>query len=124
MTFLVNWIPYTPPRRCTPAATHVILLSAVPIDELWNLVPADPVFNQHAKRERLPTVERLERAQGALVLAYAQYRIPPALVRALHDEVAARFTTLPTGTPSPHALADAVDHSVDQIATLRTLLRF
>lgn len=96
----------------------------MPINELWNLVSADPVFNQHAKRDRLPTVERLKQAQGQLALAYAQYRLPPALARALRDDVAARFTTPPTGTPSPQAVADAAAHYVDQIATLRNLVRF
>lgn len=103
---------------------HLIPLSAVPINELWNLVPADPRFNQHTKRDRLPTAERLGRAQDALALAYTHYLIPTALARALRDDVAARFALLPTHEPSPRALAAAVTQYVNQIAMLRNLVRF
>jgi hypothetical protein len=103
---------------------HIIPLSAVPINELWNLVPADSRFNQHTKRDRLPTVARLERAQDALALAYTQYGVAPALARALRDDVAARFTTLGTHELGPQALAGAVTHYVNQVATLRNLVRF
>lgn len=103
---------------------HLIPLSAVPINELWNLFPADPRFNQHTKRDRLPTVERLGRAQDALALTYMHYLIPTALARALRDDVAVRFATLPTYEPSPQMLAAAVTQYINQIATLRNFVRF
>lgn len=37
---------------------HLVPVSVYPINELWNLVPADPVFNSHKKRDRLPSPER------------------------------------------------------------------
>jgi hypothetical protein len=45
---------------------HVVPLSVYPTNELWNLVPSDPVFNMHVKRDRLPGAERLARARPHL----------------------------------------------------------
>ncbi|MDZ7802337.1 MAG: hypothetical protein U5K81_16280 [Trueperaceae bacterium] len=44
-------------RRLTPARyqlDHVVPVAVHPFHELWNLVPADPHFNMHRKRDRLP----------------------------------------------------------------------
>lgn len=52
---------------------HLVPVSIYPINELWNLVPSDPSFNSHTKRDRLPSGERLSRAQPHLILAYSNY---------------------------------------------------
>ncbi len=99
---------------------HLIPVSAYPINELWNLVPADRQFNQHTKRDRLPTWERLQSAEEALALAYTRYGTTPPLARALREDVATRFTVV----PEPHQIARVTIAYIDQIATLRNLVRF
>jgi predicted house-cleaning noncanonical NTP pyrophosphatase (MazG superfamily) len=38
---------------------HLLPVSVYPINELWNLAPTDRRFNQHVKRDRLPTHDLL-----------------------------------------------------------------
>jgi len=42
---------------------HLFPFSVYPINELWNLVPTDPHFNQHTKRDRVPDSQRLKAAE-------------------------------------------------------------
>ena len=104
---------------------HVVPVSLYPINELWNLVPAEPHFNQHNKRDRLPSLERLTRAQPHLAHTYTEYASSPDLAQALTADVQTRFATIETGEHDfPEAAASAVTHYVDQLATLRNLVRF
>jgi hypothetical protein len=43
------------------------------INELWNLAPADRRFNQHVKRDRLPSHDLLLAAAPRQQLAYHHY---------------------------------------------------
>lgn len=46
---------------------HCLPWAAWPCDDLWNLLPADPVVNRHGKRDRLPAAEALERSMDRIV---------------------------------------------------------
>ena len=52
---------------------HLLPVSVYPINELWNLAPADRQFNQHVKRDRLPSHDLLLTAAPRLELAYQHY---------------------------------------------------
>ncbi len=104
---------------------HVIPVSVYPINELWNLVPADRDYNQHVKRDRLPSLERLVRAQPHLAQTYTYYRGSGELTQALVQDVRVRFATIePRQHDFPQAIAAVVVNYVDQLATLRNLVRF
>ena len=70
---------------------HIVPLSVYPINELWNLVPSDPHTNSHLKRARLPSPERIEKAQPYLIAAYLAYATSSDLGPALNADVTARF---------------------------------
>ena len=51
---------------------HILPIAVYPTNELWNLVPSDPKFNSHQKRDLLPTAKRLAIARphlGALCIS-------------------------------------------------------
>jgi len=86
--------PWTEKRIVRPGQydlDHLVPVSIYPINELWNLVPSDPDFNSHKKRDRLPTRQSLERAQPHLMRTYATYEVSKDLATALHQDVAVRF---------------------------------
>jgi hypothetical protein len=115
--------PWTARPITTPGSydvDHLIPVSAYPINELWNLVPSDRQFNQHTKRDRLPTWQRLVAAEGRLARVYQQYATTPDLAHALGEDVATRFAI----TPDPARIASVTIAYIDQIATLRNLTRF
>ncbi len=96
-----------------------------PCNELWNLVPADPVFNQHVKRARLPGGARLEQARPALGATYALYGVRAALAGALAGDVAARFMGLAQAEDrGPGAIVAAVTGLVEHVAAARNVARF
>jgi hypothetical protein len=45
---------------------HLLPVSVYPINELWNLAPADRLFNQRVKRDRLPSHDLLLKAAPRL----------------------------------------------------------
>ncbi len=102
---------------------HLLPLSLYPINELWNLVPADPDFNSHKKRDRLPQPEKLQQAKPHLELAYSQYGTSQSLATALKSDVASRFSTL-SGDVFPTALANAVVNLIDIVGESRNIARF
>ena len=104
---------------------HLLPVSLYPINELWNLVPAEPKFNSHIKRDRLPTLEKLRQAQPHLELAYRHYSTSNLLLVALQEDVEVRFSTVSPSTVSlPLALASAVVDLIDIVAESRNLARF
>jgi len=105
---------------------HLLPVSVYPINELWNLVPSDPIFNRHTKRDRLPTLERLQQAKPHLEWDYGQYGESQPLSQALHEDVGIRFSTLRLSSdlPSVRAIADVVTDLIEQIAESRNLARF
>ena len=104
---------------------HLVPVALYPINELWNLVPADPHFNTRVKRDRLPSEARLAGAEPRLAETYARYLAAPPLARALADDVALRFPFLdPADSRFPHNLARAVVRFIGQLATARNVARF
>jgi hypothetical protein len=104
---------------------HLVPLAIYPCNELWNLVPADPVFNQQVKKAKLPGSARLLQAQPVLEDTYARYAGQPLLARALAADVAARFSQLQRLEDSgPSAIVAAVMGLIDYVATSRNVARF
>jgi len=103
---------------------HLIPVSMQPINELWHLVPADRRFNSHVKRDRLPSLERLGRAEPHLVLAYTHYEAETSLAQAIQEDVAIRFSTVTTTPDFPRAVARVVVEFIEQFAEARNLARF
>jgi len=102
---------------------HLVPVSLYPINELWNLVPADPNFNSNQKRDRLPSSERLLRAEPILAAAYDTYQRSPALAQAMKEDVAVRFSTIPTGSFAG-GVARAVVDFIGSVASSRNIARF
>ncbi|MBW4429830.1 MAG: hypothetical protein KME50_37155 [Nostoc desertorum CM1-VF14] len=104
---------------------HLLPVSLYPINELWNLVPADPNFNSHIKRDRLPSQAKLQQAQPHLELAYRNYITSVSLSLALKEDVAIRFCTVFSDTASfPGVLSTAVVDLINIFAESRNLARF
>lgn len=104
---------------------HLLPVSLYPINELWNLVPADPNFNSHIKRDRLPSQVKLQQAQPSLELAYRNYITSTSLSLALKEDVAVRFSTVFGDTASfPGVLSTAVVDLINIFAESRNLARF
>lgn len=121
--------PWT--ARCITAGVsydldHLLPVSVYPINELWNLLPADPDFNRHTKRDRLPSTKRLHQARTYLEWDYSRYGLSVALTQALEEDVSIRFSTLVEGDQQsfPRAVAGAVIDLIEQVAESRNLARF
>jgi len=103
---------------------HLLPISVYPINELWNLLPADPEYNRHTKRDRLPKPERLQRAQPHFVQGYECYGASDALALALREDVSLRFASLMDAGGFSQAVAGAVVGLIEQVAESRNLERF
>ncbi len=99
---------------------HLIPLAAHPINDLWNLVPSDPVHNQHVKRARLPASPRLQGALAVLEQTYGVYDQQATTGPVLRRDVLARFGL----SLAPGALAHQVIHLADHVAEARNLPRY
>jgi hypothetical protein len=102
---------------------HLLPVSVYPINELWNLAPADRAFNQHVKRDRLASHEVLLSAAPRLELAYQHYVSSDLLAQALRQDVAARFTRA-GASPDPQVIASVVVDFLERAADARHLARF
>jgi hypothetical protein len=104
---------------------HIVPMAIYPTNELWNLVPSDPHFNQQVKSDRLPSAIRLARAQFPLTLTYSNYNSSEPLSSAIHEDAALRFSTVQQNDNLfPDALAMAVIDFISQFAESRNLARF
>ncbi|GER90454.1 hypothetical protein KDW_46160 [Dictyobacter vulcani] len=108
---------------------HLMPLSVYPINELWNLVPADPYYNSHQKRDRLPSVKHLLEAQSHLIQAYSNYLASMPLATVIKDDVYGRFATVPAMVNGQDAnftseVARVVVNFLDDVAIARNLARF
>jgi len=112
---IVHHVPYD--------LDHLVPVSVYPINELWNLVPSDPDFNSNRKRARLPSPARLQRAEPYLALAYGNYGASPPLARAIHDDVAVRFSTI-QGRDFELGVAQSVIDFIASVASSRNLALF
>jgi hypothetical protein len=123
--FVCPWTERRIRHRVAFDLDHLLPVSVYPINELWNLVPSDPHFNAHVKRDRLPTLERLARARPHLELAYSNYGRLPSLSKAIREDVGVRFSTVrPTDPDFPCAVATAVVNYIDRVGYCRNLSRF
>lgn len=75
---------------------HIVPIAIRPLNELWNLVPADPHFNSHTKRDRLPSAERLRMAQPLVLQTYNHYLKSSTLKTVLEADARNRFGVLST----------------------------
>ena len=103
---------------------HLLPVTVYPVNELWNLVPADPRFNQHVKRERIPTRNRLQNALPLLAEVYEKYLLSPTLAQAVRDDVNIRFADLGATGRFTMDVAGAAVRFIDQIASVRNIARF
>jgi hypothetical protein len=101
---------------------HLLPLSIYPVNELWNLLPVDRKFNQHIKRDRLPSTERLAAARPGLAASYGTYGHSAALGPALQQDAALRFGALASGD-FPAQLAARAVVFIDDVATARLVRR-
>jgi hypothetical protein len=123
--FTCPWTEQRIRRHTRYDMDHLLPVSVYPINEMWNLVPSDPDFNSYTKRDRLPTPDRLAKAEPHLEEAYSNYGTSPGLAQALREDVRVRFSTVQASdTDFPLAVAKAVTYFIDRVADSRSLVRF
>jgi hypothetical protein len=93
------------------------------INELWNLAPTDRRFNQHIKRDRLPSREMTGIAWPRLGVIYGQYAMSDSLGEALRQDVTARFSRLTQALDASAIAANVLDF-LDRTADAGNLARF
>jgi hypothetical protein len=98
-------------------------VSVYPINQLWNLAPTDRQFNQHVKRDRLPSHALLLTAAPHLELAYEHYIQSSVLGDALRQDVPARFTRAGSA-PDARVITTVVIDFLDRAAEARNFPRF
>ncbi len=103
---------------------HLLPLSAYPINELWNLVPADAAFNRHKKRDRLPGTSTLMAARPRLVIAYQHYNNSQTLADVLQHDALARFNGKIVQDDLPGSLAVCAAQFIETIGSARNLASF
>lgn len=101
---------------------HIIPVSAYPINELWNLVPAEPFFNRHVKRALMPADEWRGVLPERLTATYSLYGHSAGLRDALRRSSSLRFTG--EQRSSLPRLADAVTTMVFSVADSKSIPRF
>jgi hypothetical protein len=116
--------PWTGKTIQTPGGydlDHIIPIALYPINELWNLVPADSDFNSHQKRDRLPSAMRIQQSSLTIGTCYANYLHSLPLRQALLTESASRFRSAPT---TPDEIVAEVVAYVTQFGTMRNVATF
>ena len=103
---------------------HILPIAVYPTNELWNLVPSDPAFNSHQKRDRLPGAERLMVARFYLEQTYKNHGASKPLVEVLIEDVRLRFARVEVGLFFFEEIASAVTNLVEEVAESRNLARF
>ncbi|HNT24165.1 MAG TPA: HNH endonuclease signature motif containing protein [Anaerolineales bacterium] len=118
--------PWTGKRLNTQSydLDHLLPLSAYPINELWNLVPADADFNRKKKRDRLPGQEALHAAQPRLATVYHHYIASPPLATVLQHDALMRFSGKVVAADLPGSLAACATQFIQTIASVRNLASF
>lgn len=101
---------------------HIIPVATYPINELWNLVPSEPAFNQHVKRALMPADEWRNILPQRLAETYRFYEKSPDMSAALRRSFLLRFTSELASSVS--SLTDAVTKMVFAVAESRNTPRF
>ena len=103
---------------------HILPVAVYPTNELWNLVPADPHFNSHQKRDRLPRPKRLAIARPHLEMIYRQYGVSAKLSAVLKEDATLRFARVDAKVDFATSLSSAVVDLIEGFTELRNLARF
>ncbi|HEX8549951.1 MAG TPA: HNH endonuclease domain-containing protein [Abditibacteriaceae bacterium] len=103
---------------------HLLPLAIYPINELWNLLPVDRRFNQHVKRHRIPSWERLQSAEPYMAQGYANYEKSLPLREAMHQDTRLRFTRIGMTGNFSATLAGKTIHFIEEVARARSVVRF
>jgi len=119
-SFTCPWTGRSLPREAYQL-DHIVPIAIHPFHEMWNLVPADPAFNMHKKRDRLPNTDVLQSAMPRMEITYGNYAIAPDLAKALRDDVSLRFSLLDV---TPTTITRSVVDLVESIAEARNVERF
>ena len=103
---------------------HLLPLSAYPINELWNLIPADADFNRKKKRDRLPGTSTLQHAKPHIVVAYQHYTNSQTLASILQHDALARFGGKINLNDLPASLTNCTMQFIEMVAIYRNLSSF
>jgi len=104
---------------------HLIPISIYPINELWNLIPSDPYYNSHVKRNRMPSIEKLQNSKQDFQIAYEHYLSLASTENAIYEDVKYRFIGIKENRIDfPDQLSKKVILYVDQLAIARNVARF
>lgn len=103
---------------------HMVPVSVYPLNEMWNLVPADRLFNQRIKRDRLPSTQRLEQASSVIAKTYESYGQSPDLRSALWDDLALRFSMHVTDCTTSESMADSAVRFLAAVRESRNVATF
>ncbi|MEO8286530.1 MAG: HNH endonuclease domain-containing protein [Chloroflexota bacterium] len=126
--FVCPWTQLRITAHTPYAIDHILPLSLYPINELWNLVPSEPNFNSHIKRDRLPSVERLRKAKPLLIAVYENYQLSTYLAGPIREDAGIRFSALKYTTEIDKGfardLAGSVIRLVNHVADARNITRF
>ena len=122
--------PWTGHPLCKPDdydLDHLLPLAVYPVNDLWNLVPADRKANND-KRDKLPSLERFAAALPRVTGAYENYLAADALRPVLREGARLRFldATLASDDPATFApaLAQATGRFIEHIAATRNVATF
>lgn len=103
---------------------HLIPVAVYPTEEMWNLLPADPLFNRHKKRDRLPSRERLSAALPRLVQGYQLYQTSPDLGEVLWRDASRRFNLVGGRKEAAVEIGQRVAYLIETVADSRNIPRF
>jgi hypothetical protein len=121
--FICPWTEQVIKKEVTYDLDHLIPISVYPINELWNLVPSDPDFNSHKKRDKLPSADKLYKAQPHLIRAYDHYDHSKQLSQALQEDANGRFSDVSSRQFS-ESVASAVVDFISSVTEARNLPQF
>lgn len=125
--FSCPWTHKSIRKGITYDLDHLVPVKVYPINELWNLVPSDPYFNSHVKRDRLPSFQRLLKAEPELIRTYTYYDFSQSLKRAMHEDTKLRFIELEGGIKPdkfPARLANSVIRFIYELTQALNLTLF
>jgi hypothetical protein len=103
---------------------HLLPLAVYPVNELWNLLPVDAVFNQHIKRDRIPSTLRLSTATPLITAAYENYDKSLELREAVREDASVRFSGIPSDARFTAELARHTVRFIEEVANARSVTRF
>ncbi len=104
---------------------HIIPISIYPTNELWNLVPAKPNIQRFQKKDKLPSMEKLEQAVPRLKGAYENYMENDSTKARLLNDVQSRFLfDEQSDDPEPEHITSEVVEFTDRIGEMRNMERF